>query len=90
MIKGCEKRMIYIRDTGSSVFAEAYFVMRDGGCAVPYGDMVAEATRIIRERAQPTKRTAARRRIDRRSFVFGFAAGILLCTVGVLIFAFVL
>ena len=50
MIKGCERRIIYIRDTGSAVFREAYFILRDGAPSVPQKDMVAEAERIIRER----------------------------------------
>ena len=33
MIKGCSKRMIVLKNTGSKLFDEAYFVVKPG-CAV--------------------------------------------------------
>ena len=50
MVRGCQKRIIYLKSTGSEVFDEAYFVVRDealsnmGEC-----DMVKEANRILDE-----------------------------------------
>lgn len=29
MIKGCQKRMIFVKNTGCDLFDEAYFVLRD-------------------------------------------------------------
>lgn len=77
MIKGCERRIIYVRDTGSPVFREAYFVLRDGAPSVPEKDMVAEAERIIRERAQPhrfaDKKSSS---LEKKTFAAGFLAAV--------------
>lgn len=51
MLKGCERRIIYIKDTGSTLFKEAYFVLREGAPRKDRFDMVNEAMRIIRERS---------------------------------------
>ena len=46
MIKGAQKRMIVLKTSDSTVFEEAYFVLRrENICGE--GDMVAEANRII-------------------------------------------
>lgn len=91
MIKGCERRIIYIRDTGSPVFKEAYFVLRDGAPSVPERDMVAEAERIIRERTQPhslgKKQSPSP---DRRNFLAGFLAAAGVFSAGILVLALVL
>lgn len=51
MVRGCQKKIIYLKSTGSEVFDEAYFVVSDkapeefkGEC-----DMVEEANRILNE-----------------------------------------
>lgn len=77
MIKGSEKRMICIRDTGSPIFTEAYFILRENAASVPKNDMVTEAVRIIRENAQTSPR--GKRRIDRLSFFAGSLACAILC-----------
>ncbi len=87
MIKGCERRIIYIRDTGSAVFREAYFILRDGAPSVPQKDMVAEAERIIRERTQLRRPEDKRKgRFDRRNFAVGFLAASALFAAGILVF----
>ena len=50
-MRGSEKRVIFVRDTGSRFFEEAYFVLRHGASeADPSGaDMVREAQRIVRD-----------------------------------------
>ena len=50
MIKGCSKRMIMLKDTGSDLFEEAYFVLktRRGICNISTErDFIEEANRII-------------------------------------------
>ena len=51
MIKGCKKNVVYVRNTESDMFREAYFILSDDfeekGKSEP--DMVAEANRIIAE-----------------------------------------
>lgn len=75
MIGGCQRRMYYVRDTGSRLFREAYFVLREGaGVAAAEGDLAAEADRILRERF-PGRR---RRRIPGKWAVF--AAGAIIGT----------
>ena len=51
MIKGCKKNVVYVRNTGSDVFEEAYFILSDDFEAKQTSepDMVAEANRIIAE-----------------------------------------
>lgn len=86
MLKGCERRIIYIRDTGSPLFKEAYFILRDSAPAVRKSDMVAEATRIIRERSISVPyEKKSKKTFRRRTFAFGFAAGIALFACGLLI-----
>ena len=50
MVRGCQKRMVYLKSTGSEVFDEAYFVVRDDAL-VNFGecDMIKEANRILSE-----------------------------------------
>ena len=51
MVKGCERRIIHLKNTGCEMFEEAYFILNDKyhredkkSC-----DMVKEANRIIEE-----------------------------------------
>lgn len=91
MIKGCERRIIYIRDTGSPVFKEAYFILRDGAPPISHGDMVAEAERIIRERTSPrTVETQKRPSVDRKNFLAGVLVSAGVFSAAILILALVL
>ncbi len=49
MIKGCQKKIIYLKSTDSGFFDEAYFVLRSDSDAKGFceADMVDEAKRII-------------------------------------------
>ena len=49
MIKGCEKRVVWIRNTESEMFEQAYFILSESACVrkKSEGDIVAEAKRII-------------------------------------------
>ena len=50
MVRGCQKKIIYLKNTDSDVFDEAYFILNDkypevsGEC-----DMIKEANRILGE-----------------------------------------
>lgn len=91
MIKGCERRIIYIRDTGSAVFKEAYFVLRDGAPSVPEQSMVAEAERIIRERTQPHSFEKKKSPTpDRKNFIAGFLVAAGVFSAGIIVLALVL
>ena len=51
MVRGCQKKIIYLKNTQSNMFEEAYFVIKDN---LFYekdreGDMIDEANRILKE-----------------------------------------
>jgi hypothetical protein len=50
-VRGYQRRVIFLKNTGSALFEEAYFVMRSDEMAEGKSemDMVAEASRIIDE-----------------------------------------
>ncbi len=48
MVKGCQRRMIMVKDTKSSCFDAAYFVLRsDAPAALSDAEMLNEAMRMI-------------------------------------------
>lgn len=51
MIKGCKKNVVWIRNTGSEMFDEAYFIVSDKGFEkkASESDMLTEASRLISE-----------------------------------------
>lgn len=51
MVKGCQRKTIHIRDTGSRYYEEAYFILKPGVCDTPKSeaDMIDEAMRIANE-----------------------------------------
>ena len=50
MVRGCQKKIVYLKSTGSDVFDEAYFVVRDGALtSVGECDMIKEANRILED-----------------------------------------
>jgi hypothetical protein len=79
-VRGSEKKIIYVKDTGSKIFEEAYFVIRRGvdeGEGRPSeNDMVREATRIVTQNsaAYPAARRRSRWRMKLLAFLAGAAA----------------
>ena len=51
VLKGCQKSIIMIKDTGSEIFDQAYFIIKDTeSCTKMHKtDMIREANRIIDE-----------------------------------------
>jgi len=48
MLKGCQRRIIMVKDTGSPCFDAAYFVLRNSAPqTLTKTDMLAEASRVI-------------------------------------------
>ena len=77
MTRGCEKRIIHIKDTDSALFEEAYFVLRSGVTRKrqPHSEdqMIKEANRLIKDSltfAYPSKSEK-----KSRSFIKAFAIG---------------
>lgn len=77
MIKGCSRQVIVLKNTGSDLFEEAYFIVKSGGCAAKHDDLLLEANRIIHSKAAPAK-TAERNAPKFIQLILGFVLGILL------------
>ena len=77
-LKGYQKRVIYLKNTGSHIFDEAYFVVsREGEGALTKSDMVLEANRIIEESLNEGA-VEKRRRSGALSFLLPFFLGALM------------
>lgn len=84
-MRGYQRKVIYLKNTGSAIFDEAYFVVNERADGVKgSADMVSEANRIIEENTGG-KRRAARRFPTLREWIF-FSVGL----VGGALFALVL
>ena len=46
MLKGCQKKIIFLKDTGCDIFEEAYFVIKPEYEGMNKCDIVSEATKI--------------------------------------------
>lgn len=88
-MRGSEKKIIHVRDTGSRFFEEAYFVLKRGigeGNAPPSeNDMLQEASRIIAENTTnyPASVHRKKKHESLRAFLAGIGAGIVLIGSGV-------
>ncbi len=83
-MRGYQRRVIFLKNTGSALFDEAYFVMRSyetAGCKSE-ADMVAEASRIIDENFGKKKIRLPRL----LTLLFAFFGGALLTLIAALIF----
>lgn len=50
VVRGCQKRIVYFKSTGSEVFSDAYFVVRDDALSnISECDIIKEANRILDE-----------------------------------------
>ncbi len=82
MVKGCQRKTIHIRDTGSKYYEEAYLILRPGAFdgERESEEMIDEAMRIVGE-SLPCENFATRRRFSLRAllyFVSGSFAGALI------------
>jgi hypothetical protein len=82
-----QKRVIYLKNTGSEIFDEALFFVRSENNSknVEYNDMVIEASRIIDESLGNYSREG-RGRSRMLGFFVPFLLGVLLSSVAVLPF----
>ena len=84
MIKGCRKNVVYIKDTGSDMFREAFFIVSDAekSRAVSETDMLREARRLIADTQKAENADRPRLGIAKALwFVFGAAVTTALNTV---------
>lgn len=82
MIKGCEKRIIFLESTKSKYFDQAYLVMKDDIYTCDEGKILNEAERIIFG-AESLKNDEKAKRIKRTwknilLFSIGFFSGLIL------------
>ena len=51
MVRGYQRRMVFLKNTGSKIFDEAYFVLSEEASSLSVGkeDMIEEAKRIVEE-----------------------------------------
>lgn len=47
MIKGCHKNIVFLKDTGSKLFDEAYFILKPDAIGKEEGDIILEANKIV-------------------------------------------
>ncbi|MBR5818187.1 MAG: hypothetical protein IKY62_06030 [Clostridia bacterium] len=77
-MRGYQKKVIFLKNTGSHLFDEAYFVMSREGedAAVEQSDMVFEANRIIRESlGDKEKRIRGEGVREKKTFLIPFFLG---------------
>ncbi len=55
MIKGCNKRVIVMKDVGNSVFEEAFFILKPGTEKTAQTDILFQAQKIIDENEKTTQ-----------------------------------
>ena len=84
-MRGYQKRVIFLKNTGSALFEEAYFVMRSEEMTEgkSEADMVSEATRIIEENFGKRKK---RRMPPLLTLLISFIGGALLTLTIALVF----
>ena len=93
MLRGCQKKIVFLKNTGSKIFDEAYFVIsdKDNNRCLTEPDLVAEANRIIEEnvlyKGAGEEVSLIRRLFKNRVIVFisGAVISLILCTVITLI-----
>lgn len=88
MVKGCQKKVICIKDTGSEMFEEAFFIMKPSKDGIrKETDMVHEARRILENsrvqasKAQHQTKNKKNSKVIFFSFLFGFVSAVTVCAV---------
>ena len=94
--KGCCKKMIVLKSTGSDLFEEAYLILNDKNQktdTASESDMIKEANKIVSSELlsgyitkQPEPKQEKRRLYKVLTFISGFVAGAALTTVMFLIY----
>lgn len=57
MLRGCQKKIVFLKNTGSKLFDEAYFVISDKVKESAPPDLIKEANRIIEENVLGKEKT---------------------------------
>ncbi len=56
MVKGARKNIVILKNTGSELFEEAHFILREGKICHTELDLLREANRILEENKEETKK----------------------------------
>ena len=82
-MRGCQKKVVYFKNTGSKIFDEAYFVISDKpeNKRVISDDMIAEANRIIEECSFERKIKGEKKGFKRLKFLLKLSAAFVLGTI---------
>lgn len=88
MIKGCQKNIIHLKDTGSPYFEEAYFIVKRGSDIEALGDdIIKEATNIVENSVRTAKsRSFIQKQAKGRVFFFGLSSASLIFGIVMLIY----
>ena len=79
-MRGYQKKVIFLKDTGSHFFDEAYFVISRKGeeAKIDQSDMILEADRIIKESLKEREtRNKGERKTSKKNFLIPFFLGVL-------------
>ena len=76
-MRGYQKKVIFLKDTGSNLFDEAYFVVSRKGeeANIEQSDMIFEANRIIKESLENKESRLKSERRNKKGFALPFLLG---------------
>ena len=80
MLRGCEKRVVHVKNTGDELFEEAYFFLKAGASeSVPPAELWKAAERIVSDSllSPAMKGGAHPKRRERIRMLLSFASGLL-------------
>ncbi len=79
MLRGCQKKVVFLKNTGNELFEEAYFVIKPEFEAISEYEIISEATKIANGCTE-TQRKGRKKRGAFGFFLFslGFFCGALL------------
>ncbi len=84
MLRGCQKRIFYVKNPESDIFDEAYFILRRGagipqgrggsGKTIPHSQIKLEAERLMTDAGSGSARVGAKSKKERiAAFLLGIA-----------------
>ncbi len=79
-MRGYQKRVVFLKNTGSDVFEEAYFILREDTPKSGADDIVFEAQRIVKENTAEKEKRSRTPRTAEKLLLFGagfFSAGLI-------------
>ena len=87
-MRGYQKRIIHLKNPGSAIFEEAFFVLKDeGGSSADSDSVIREANRIIEENAL-TKDGRVNKKRGRKFLLLFLLSLITVCSIVLMVKAF--